>query len=65
MFDSTSLRKPEYTLSSLSVLTIGEFRRNSLPGFVTYSVIGASCANDYDLGLDREMAGCHCHPVSQ
>lgn len=35
IFDSTSLRKPEYTLSSLSVLTTGEFRKNSLPGFVS------------------------------
>lgn len=29
------------------------------------SVISASCANYYNLGLDREMAGHHCHPVSQ
>lgn len=65
IFNNSELRKPRYTWTSLRLLTIVEFRINSLIVFVTYSVISPSCEMIYNFGLDWKMAGHHCYPVSQ
>lgn len=45
IFNKSELRKPRCTLASLTLLTVEEFRRNSLIVFISYNVISHSCAN--------------------
>jgi len=55
IFNKSELRKPRYIFASLILLTIVEFRRNSLTVFISYSVISLSCANDilFWIGLKK------------